>query len=529
MRARTSFLLLFVGLVAAAVLLREPLLSFARPIRGADEASPQGTTYYCPMHPSYRSDHPGDCPVCNMKLVPLEGAGSGGAQAQPTQGAWTCEMHTEIVGKEGDRCSECGMDLTPPSKSAPMQGMHDGEPRHEADSVPAGAQGASKAPVYYCPMHPSYRSDHPGDCPICNMKLVPLEEDAGGAMSVAGRGIVTVQPEQRQLIGVRTSVVERAPAQKEIRAAGRVEADETRLAAVNLKVGGWIEELFVRSVGERVEVGAPLFSLWSPELYEAQQSYALLNKSKLARGGSSEADAAMRAARERLLLWDLTEEQIRHLESGKEPERRTTIHARVAGTVTMRGVVAGTYVEPGDDLFQLADLSRLWIQVDVFEHELAQVHPGVRADLEVFALSGERFQGEVAFVYPTLDEARRTQRVRLEIDNADGRLKPGMYGAVRIPVDLGEVLTVADSAVLDSGERQLVFVEREAGRFEPREVELGARGEGWVVVQSGLEPGEKVVTSGTFLIDSESRLRAAVLGSSSGGSDSEGGAHEHHH
>lgn len=417
--------------------------------------------------------------------------------------------------------------------------------RQDKNAVQASPHGEDPAQTFYCPMHPSYRSDHPGNCPVCNMKLVPLEEEPGGGEvgAVLGRGTVTLNPEQRQMIGVRTAEVERKPVRKTIRAAGRVEVDERRLAAVNLKVGGWIEELFVQSVGETVKKGDPLFALWSPELYEAQQNYALVHRARIGRSaGQEEApeaareeDGSVRAMRDRLLLWDLTEEQIEELEAGNEPPRRTTIHSSVAGTVTRRDIVVGTYVEPGRDLLQLADLTSLWIQADVYEYELAELQLGLPGEVEIFALPGERFEGPITFLYPTLDEATRTQRVRLEVPNEDGRLKPGMYGSVAIPVDLGEQLVIDDSAVLDTGTRQLVFVEQGEGRFEPREIGLGARGQGWVVVHHGLEPGERVVTSGTFLIDSESRLRAAVLGLAGAGmqgmegSAGTGGSSEHRH
>jgi Cu(I)/Ag(I) efflux system membrane fusion protein len=386
--------------------------------------------------------------------------------------------------------------------------------------------------AYYCPMHPSYRSDQPGVCPVCSMQLIPLAGEARGApqAQVEGRGVVVLHAGQRQLIGVRTEPVTRRRVEKRVRAAGRVEADERRLSAVNLKVGGWVEELHVESLGETVARGAPLLALWSPELFEAQQSYALLHASGIARASAGEPTLhgeSLRAARERLLLMDLTEEQVDRLET-VPPERRTTIHSRVAGVVLRRSVVEGTYVEAGRDLFELAELSTVWVLADVYEHELAGLRVGLAAEVEVFSLPGARFAGDVAFVYPTLDERTRTQRVRLEVPNEDGRLKPGMFGAVTITLELGEPLSIADSAVLDTGTRALAFVEAEPGRFEPREVELGERGEGWVVVRRGLEPGERVVTRGTFLIDSESRLRAALPG---GGEQkpAEGGRSEHRH
>src|SRR5262245_13963964 len=485
MKTRTLFLILVaIGAPTAAALFWRSSFTEMRASAALEQRS---QTYYCSMHPSYRSDKPGNCPVCDMKLVPLEEA------------------------------------------TQPSSGMAQSE-----DQAQSGAQ------TYYCPMHPSYRSDKPGNCPICNMKLIPLEESAGATGEVAGRGVVRLRPEQRQLIGVRTAVVERKPAHMTVRAAARVEADERKLSAVNLKVGGWVEELFVKSVGETVKAGDPLFSVWSPEIYEAEQTYALQHGTAAARSVAEQGhgDKSLAAARERLLHWDLTDEQIDWLDAGNEPKRLTTIHAKSSGVVTARNIVQGTYAEPGKNLLELADFSTLWIRANVYEHELAAIRPGVQAQVEIFSLQGEAFSGEVAYVYPTLAEATRTQSVRLEVKNEDGRLKPGMFGTAAIQVDLGEAISIADSAVLDTGTRQLVFVEKEEGRFEPREVHLGERGEGWVVVSSGLEPGETVVTSGTFLIDSESRLRAAVLGHTGGemagmegmeGMQDGGGANVHHH
>jgi Cu(I)/Ag(I) efflux system membrane fusion protein len=399
-----------------------------------------------------------------------------------------------------------------------------GAPRPQDERTEPGLE------VYYCPMHPSYRAEHPGNCPVCNMALIPLGDAAPSeSRRVAGRGTVTLRPEQRQLIGVRTALVEQRPVHRSIRAAARVEVDERRLSAVNLKFGGWVEELFVKSVGEAVEQGDPLFSVWSPELFQAQQDFSLLSSALRPAARAGGEDEIWSAARERLRRWDLSEAAIAALDGGSAPERTTTIHSRVAGTVTRRSVVQGSYVEPGTNLFELADLSTVWVLADLYGHELDALEAGMPARVEIFSLPGEPRSAPVAYVYPTLRETTRTQTVRLELPNQDGRLKPGMLGAVTISVDLGAVVAIDDSAVLDTGTRQLVFVEKEQGRFEPREVRLGGRGEGWVVVAQGLEPGETVVTSGTFLIDSESRLRAAVLGLAGEGRQAGGDAHAHRH
>jgi Cu(I)/Ag(I) efflux system membrane fusion protein len=380
---------------------------------------------------------------------------------------------------------------------------------HDARNPAPGAE------TYYCPMHPSYRSDHPGNCPVCNMKLIPLEEgmESEQAAGVEGHATVTIQPERRQLIGVRTGLVERRPVTRTIRAVGRVEVDERKLAAVSLKYGGWVEELHVKATGENVAVGEPLFTLYSPELLEAQKTYLLARAAQLGELAES--------ARQKLVLWDMTEEQIGALEAAGQAERVTTVVSRKPGTVTRREAVAGARVEPGATLYELTDLSTVWIHAEVYEAELPAVRVGDEATLELESLPGERLAGRIVYVYPYLDETTRTARVRIEADNASGRLAPGMFATVSIAVDLGEQLVIDDGAILDTGRRKLVFVALGEGRFEPREVTLAQRGEGQAVVLAGLEENERVLTSGNFLVDSESRLKAALL-------QHAGGGHEHH-
>jgi RND family efflux transporter MFP subunit len=384
-----------------------------------------------------------------------------------------------------------------------------------------------EASQYYCPMHPTYVSDRPGDCPICNMKLVPMKSgpqviDSG----VEGRATIALDEHRRQLIGVRIGEVEIAKVEQSVRAVGRVEYDERRLSAVNLKVGGWVEELFVKSTGEEVRPGDPLFSLYSPELIEAQRNYLLARQAAAHEPeGDSIALASVRAARERLVLLDQGEEQIRALESAGDVPRATTFFAKTGGVVTKRDVVLGARVEAGMDLYELAELSTVWVHAYVYEFELPLVRPGLKAWIQLSSQPGEPISGEVVFVYPYLNEDTRTASVRIEVPNEDRRLKPGMYSTVFVPVDLGEQLVIDDQAVLDTGERQLVFVDRGDGHFEPREVRVGEKVDGGrVIVLDGLSEGEKVVISGNFLVDAESRLKSALLA----GSKPSGAGHEGH-
>jgi multidrug efflux pump subunit AcrA (membrane-fusion protein) len=368
---------------------------------------------------------------------------------------------------------------------------------------------AAAAEIWYCPMHPSYRSDKPGSCPICNMSLVPLKDGSPShAPASGGRVPITLTPERQQLIGVKTTPVVRTGVTRTIRAAGRIEVDERGLSAVSLKFAGWIEELYLQSVGQPVKKGDPILSIWSPELYEAEKSYLI------ARSMHTD-ERSVGIARQKLLLWDLTEEQIGELEQKKDPDKRTTLLSKVEGVVTRRDAVLGSSVEPGKTLFEIADLRTLWVQAEVYESEIGLVAVGQEATIDVAAMPGVPVKGRVQFIYPTLDETTRTTQVRIEVDNAAGKLAPGMYATVAIAVDLGEQVVIDDDAVIDSGTRQLVFVASAGGRFEPREVVLGHRGDSRAVVLKGLEPGESVVSSANFLVDSESRLRAALLEHSS--------------
>ncbi len=409
------------------------------------------------------------------------------------------EEDAEVRSDKPGRCPKCGMNLVPLSQT-----KHKGKP-------------PSKAPRpgrYYCPMHPTYISDRPGDCPICNMSLVPLKQEAAAGSGVPGYATATIQPQQRQLIGVKTAAVGKRALHRTIRAAGRVEYNEKSLAAVSLKVGGWIEELFVKSTGEAVRKGQPLFALYSPDLLEAQRNYLIARASR--------DEGILRAARDRLFLWDVSEEQIRAIEEKNEPFVRLPILSKVEGIVTRRNVVQGAYAEAGRDLLEIADLSTVWIHADVYEYEVPEVKVGQPASAHLSAFPGEAVQGKVVYIYPYLNEITRTVRVRLEVPNAEGKLKPGMYAEVAMPVDLGEPLAVPDEAVMDTGARRIAFVDLGEGRFEPREVDLGPRADGFVAVRKGLKEGEKVAVSGNFLIDSESRIKSALLGS-----NQEGG-HEGH-
>jgi RND family efflux transporter MFP subunit len=348
------------------------------------------------------------------------------------------------------------------------------------------------------------------------MDMLPLEAGAAPtATTVAGHATVQLTPARLQLIGVRTELAEARACSRALRLPARVEVDENGLSAVSLKTSGWVEELSVRSVGARVEAGQPLFKLYSPELFEAQRKYALAYALVAQDLVAGRAEIAKRqqveATRARLALWDLSDEQIRALEvPGAEPQGITPILARTSGVVLTRNIVLGARVDPGVPLLELADLTRVWVLASVHESELALVHTGQAAEIELDARPGQSYSGSIDYVYPLLDPATRTAKVRVVVENPAEELQPGMSATLQLQLTHAATLAVDDEAVLDTGSRALLFVELTPGEFEPREVVITGRCDGRVHVEGGLEEGERVVASGAFLIDSESRMKAAL-------------------
>ena len=397
-----------------------------------------------------------------------------------------------------------------------MAGMDHGDDAMATTGLPT----QRRVLFWYDPMHPAYTSDQPGIAPDCGMNLVPKYADEVEAMKDRPPGTVMISVEKQQLIGVRTTEVRRERLMRTIRTVGRVEADETKLARIHVKVAGWVEEVYVDFVGKLVKKGQPLFTLYSPELVSTQQEYLIARRGEQYLGESSYREVAegaetlLRAARERLRLWDITDEQIEKLEQTGAVTRTMTLNSPIDGFVMHRNLFPQTYVSPDTRLYEIADLSTIWVYVDVYEYEVPYVRLGQRATMRLSYFPGKTYTGRVTYVYPTLDPKTRTVRVRLDFRNPGFALKPGMFADVEIKINYGVQTLVPSEAVLDSGLRQLVFVAKPGGFFEPREVQLGARLENQYIVLSGVEPGETIVTSGNFLIDSESRLSTATGGMS---------------
>ncbi|GIL06401.1 efflux RND transporter periplasmic adaptor subunit [Betaproteobacteria bacterium PRO7] len=326
---------------------------------------------------------------------------------------------------------------------------------------------------------------------------------------------VKISPEKVQKLGVRTAKVERRALDAVVRATGRIEVDERRQFTVTSKFEGYIERLYVNSTGQFVARGEKLFDAYSPELLAAQREYAVAAQAlaqlkdadpQTVAGMKRLADSALA----RLRNWDVGDDEIAQLAAGGEPRRNLSFRAPVAGVVLEKRAVQGMRFMPGEMLYQIADLSTVWLIADVFEQDIGRVRVGSRATVLLEAYPGQRFDGRVTYVYPTLKPETRSAQVRIELPNPGGRLKPAMYAQVELTTGATTVLAVPNSAVIDSGARRVVIVDRGEGRFEPREVKLGGKGDEFTAVLDGVKEGESVVVAANFLIDAESNLKAAL-------------------
>lgn len=464
-----------------------------------DMAESEGQLWTCGMHPNVIQDEPGQCPICGMNLTPMRGgedAHAGHDHAAST-GEWTCPDHPSIVESEPGTCPIDGLELVP---------------------VAGGATGvAEKGEIlfYRNPMDPTITSPVPAK-DFMGMDYVAVYAD-GGAGAMGSDATVKIDPAMVQNMNVRSETVTRRDLTQSIRTVGYLEYDEQRMVTVTTKYSGWVERVYVNYVGEKVRRGEPLFEVYSPELVQTEQE--LLSALAFARemadapeDARKRTESLVQSARTRLGYWDISPRQIALLEETGEVFRTLKVAAPSDGLVMKRMAgLEGMAVKPGMEIFHIADLSSLWISVELFENQIAWVREGALAQVALPYFPGEEFSGKVRFLEPELSEKTRTMRAMIEMPNPGGRLRKGMYATVDFrPVIARDAVAVPTQAVLRTGQRNVVVVALGDGRFAPREVTLGHEAEGYAQVLSGLEAGAEVVTSAQFLLDSESKLREAI-------------------
>ena len=430
------------------------------------------------------------------------GAGSASVQLH------TCPMHPDIVQDHSDSCPICGMDLVPV----------------ETDTVDTAAATAHHHPSWTCPMHPQIVDGKPGSCPICGMDLVEVEAEPVGHHDPveeheAGAGpIVRIDPMVIQKMNVTTETIGRRDIVRRIRTVGHLDYDQEGMVTVTTRYPGFVEKVYIDSVGQRVRRGDALFDVYAPELVQTQRE--LLSAIRYADSLVAAPEDVRRraqelvvAARTRLEYWNLTAQQVQSIEASGQVQRTVTVFSPSSGTVMHRTHgLEGMAIQPGMDVIHIADLSKLLLSAEVFEDQLRWVDVGTPAIIHITYLPGDPIIGRVRFIEPEVQEKTRTVNLMIEVPNPGGRLKVGLFADVRFePVLVPAAVAVPSQAVLRTGERDVLIIALGDGRFAPREVRLGVEGDdGFVQVLDGLEAGELVVTSAQFLIDSESNLRAAI-------------------
>jgi len=402
---------------------------------------------------------------------------------------YTCGMHPQIIQEEPGNCPICGMKLVPKRK----------------DKSGEESSGEREIAYWRAPMNPDEIYDEPGKSAM-GMDLVPVYED-----ELVGGVNISIDPVVELKMGIRTAEVKRGPLTQTIRTYGHITYDETRMTRVNLKFSGWLETLHVDFTGEIVEKGQPLFDIYSPELITAQQDLIEAFRNYQARNSETNKQV-LDSVRRRLGYYDIAETEISEIEKSGAIRQALTIRSPYSGVVTQKNAFEGAYVESGTTVYEIADLSRVWVEAHIYEYELAAVQKGQAVEMTLPYLPGKDYSGTVSYVYPYLQRKTRDVVVRLEFDNPELELKPDMYADVKIQTTMGETgIKIPARSVLRTGERNLVFIRRGPGEFTPREVSLGMPLDGGMVrVLNGVAPGETVVTSGQFMLDSESKLNESV-------------------
>ncbi len=527
----------------------------------------QTQLWTCPMHPEVIKEEPGECPKCGMDLVRVKQSSAQPSDADEhdhqthretasdaEQQLWTCPMHPDVIKEEPGECPKCGMDLV----RVKQRSAQPSEQKHDQKREQEAAEEAD-IQLWTCGMHPEVIREEPGRCPKCGMDLVPVKQSGGKGKSAAegdgdvlywqapmdpteiydepgkskmgmelipiyesdafrGGGTVVIDPVTVQNMNVQTHRVRRTTFQRTIRTVGSVQYNEENMHVVSTKISGWIERLHIDYTGAPVKKGQPLMEIYSPELVTTQQEYllALRNRDVIGKTKFSSiregAESLLRSSRQRLLNWDIPASEIKRLEENGTVQKTLTLEALARGVVIEKNVVEGLHVKEGRTVFKIADLSNVWVTASVYDNEAPWIQVGQAVSVALSYQPGDTLKGSISYIYPYLNEKARSVQVRMTFDNPQQRLKPGMYADVIIHADpIENALVVPAEAVIRSGQRNVVFVVHEGGRFQPREVTLGSEGaNGLLHVKSGLLEGESIVTSAQFLIDSESRLQESI-------------------
>jgi Cu(I)/Ag(I) efflux system membrane fusion protein/cobalt-zinc-cadmium efflux system membrane fusion protein len=413
----------------------------------------------------------------------------GHEQAEKGETLYTCSMHPFIITKEPGDCPVCGMTLIPKVQENTT------------------AKGTGKRAIAYwkAPMNPSELYKNPGKSAM-GMDLVPVYED-----EVIGGVEIGIDPVTRQNMGIRTAVAKKGGLDHTKRTFGHVTYNETKTMIINPRYSGWIENLFVNFKGQEVQKNHPLFNVYSPDLVTAQEEYleAFRNNKKKQTQLSRQFLATVR---QRLVNYGLSSKDIQTIESGNKARRTLTIRSPFSGIITEKNIIEGGYIKAGTNIFTISDLSSIWVEAHIYEYELSRIEKGLEARMTLPYIPGKTYTGKVAFIYPYLQKKTRDVVILIEFDNPDLSLKPDMYADVLIKTASGEEgLVIPSESVIRSGEKTIVFVQKENGKFIPRDITPGlSLDNGNLHVLSGIAPGETVVTSGQFLLDSESKLKEAV-------------------
>jgi multidrug efflux pump subunit AcrA (membrane-fusion protein) len=438
--------------------------------------------YQCPMHPTYISDKSGTCPICGMDLVPIE--------------------------KNRSESSEKSTVTSPSTEQAAVS---------EKNKIEPSASGDRKILFYRNPMDPSISSPVPAKDEM-GMDYVPVYSDEVSLPDKVVKGLATVTIDEKgiRLAGIQTEKAVKQKLEGDIRAVGLVKPDETLVRHVHTKNSGWIEKLYVNTTGQLVKAGQTLLTIYSPQLLGSQEEFLRARENAMRFANSSIPEVRkggedlLKAARRRLELFDVPESLIQEIERTNMPKRTVTLLSPVSGFVTAKGVYEGQQVEPGMELFTITDLSRIWIEADFYEFEAPLIRLGQKAVFTFPFDPKAQKAGQISYIYPYLDPQSRTLRARFEFQNNDFSLKPEMYVNVSMKIETLDSVVVPDSSIMNTGVRQIVFVRIGEDRFEPREVKVGYRSGGLTQILSGVNADEKVVVRANFLLDSESRLRAAI-------------------